>query len=90
MCLLQIIFLLYSTFQIFIYCHNICVTSCSENKNVCEISFLCFLYYELLLKRKWNNVFLYLQVDMAAAHSSSTEWDAVSLGDEDDAPGLPV
>jgi hypothetical protein len=41
--LLQIIFLLYPTFQMFIYCHNICVTSCSENKNVCEVSFLFFL-----------------------------------------------
>jgi hypothetical protein len=69
----------------FIYCHNICVTSCSENKNFCEVSFLCFLYCELLLERKWNNIFLYLQVDMAAAQSRRIERDAVSFRYEDDA-----
>ena len=36
-----------------------CVTSCSENKNFCEVSFLYFLYSELLHERKWNNIYLF-------------------------------
>jgi hypothetical protein len=39
----------------------------------------------LLLECNWNNIFLYLQVDMAAAPSDSTEVDAISFGDEVDA-----
>jgi hypothetical protein len=82
--LVQIIFLLYSTLQMFIYCHNICVTACSENKNVSEVSFLCFMYCELLLECKWNIIFLYLQVDMGNAFVKCSE------GDEGDATGSLV
>jgi hypothetical protein len=90
MWLLQIIFLLYSTFQLFIYCHNICVSSCFENLNFCALSFLCSLYSEILLECKWSNIIICLQVDMDTAHSNSTEGDAVSFGDEGDAIGLPL
>jgi hypothetical protein len=90
MWLLQIIFLLYSTFQLSIYCHNICVSSCFENINFCVVSFLCFLYTEILLECKWSNIILCLQVDMDTAHSDSDEVDAVSFGDEVDAIVLPL
>jgi len=54
----------------------------------CEVSFLCFLYSELLHERKWNNI--YLQVDMDSADSNITEGDAVSGHDEGDALGGPL
>ena len=38
------------------------VTPCSENKNFCEVFFLCFLYSELLCERKWTNIFICRQL----------------------------
>jgi hypothetical protein len=74
----------------FIYCHNICVSSCFKNINFCAVSFLCFLYSEILLEFKWNNIILRLQVDMDTPPSKGTEGDAVSFGDEGDIIGQPA